>query len=306
MERKTFLRQLSHRLYWCCSRKDAKEILSDYQECFDAGNAEGRPEAAVCIELGTPREIVKALQKEKDFLHRVSLGKVLGWTLALVPLITVLVFIKWRFFHNELTFYPGIQPFCILYPPVLLFVLLGGLKTSTDKPKAWRMRRSPRLKTALVLCYLHGGGALTSAWLLFFTGFSNQMKGPWLWALPTNVPALYGPYLSGLLCTGLAAVVAAIVIELALGVESLVIFPLMFLNAGMLAATECIMFLQTEMDSVEGLSVSVLKIGALLLFAMVLASASAMGLYIVSRRASDSLKSAEYFVKKEENQWRDS
>lgn len=56
-----FLQELHWRLMFYLPPEQTKDILSDYREYFAAGLAEGKSEAALCAQFGSPREIAREL-----------------------------------------------------------------------------------------------------------------------------------------------------------------------------------------------------------------------------------------------------
>jgi len=69
MNKMKFLRSLGAALYWRVPAVKAAEILSDYEDFFESGKADGKTEAEICAELGKPREIAREL-KQKNFLPK--------------------------------------------------------------------------------------------------------------------------------------------------------------------------------------------------------------------------------------------
>ncbi len=79
--KKEFLRQLRLSLFFRLPATEAHEVAADYEGFFDDKLGEGRSEAEVCREFGSPREVVKAILKEEGKDGRPLGALALVWAL---------------------------------------------------------------------------------------------------------------------------------------------------------------------------------------------------------------------------------
>lgn len=83
LTRQAWLKELGQRLVWYFPAAQVKDILSDYQEQFDAGQEHGRTEAEIIQALGTPAEAAALLLEEEPSAQIGLLRHVLLWGTAL-------------------------------------------------------------------------------------------------------------------------------------------------------------------------------------------------------------------------------
>ncbi|MDE7220772.1 MAG: DUF1700 domain-containing protein, partial [Oscillospiraceae bacterium] len=84
LTRQVWLEKLGQRLVWTFPIAQVKDILSDYQEQFDAGCGHGRTEAEMIQALGTPAEAAALLLEEEPSARMGGLRQTVLWGTALV------------------------------------------------------------------------------------------------------------------------------------------------------------------------------------------------------------------------------
>jgi uncharacterized RDD family membrane protein YckC len=72
MKRQEFIEEIREALAGILSKEEIDEIAYDYNEYFDAGLCEGRSEAEISTELGSPARVVRAILAEKTGRHAPS------------------------------------------------------------------------------------------------------------------------------------------------------------------------------------------------------------------------------------------
>ncbi len=78
--KKEFLRSLRFCLFFRMSPAEAREVAADYETFFDDKLGEGKSEAEVCREFGSPREVAKAILKEEGKNSKPLGALALVWT----------------------------------------------------------------------------------------------------------------------------------------------------------------------------------------------------------------------------------
>lgn len=78
MTKSSFLAQLRRCLRWYCTPSETEEVLADYRDFFAAGLAEGRSEAELCEQFGSPEHIVRELAGGRK---RIVWRQALAWLL---------------------------------------------------------------------------------------------------------------------------------------------------------------------------------------------------------------------------------
>lgn len=78
--KKKFLRRLRFSLFFRMPSAEAREVAADYEGFFNEKLGEGKSEAEVCRELGSPRELAMAILKEEGKNSRPLGALALVWT----------------------------------------------------------------------------------------------------------------------------------------------------------------------------------------------------------------------------------
>jgi len=133
MEKIRYMRKLSAALYWRMPADKAADVLSDYEEFFASGTAEGKTEAQICAELGKPREAVREIGealRQKDFLpNRIALN------LILTAIVVLFLFLGYGTDWNYLADWKYIAVFAVVSVAALRF-LFGGRVPYRRKSRA--------------------------------------------------------------------------------------------------------------------------------------------------------------------------
>ena len=72
MTQKQYLAKLRKYLRFRLSNGEIDDILSDMEECFDAGKAEGKSEEDICLSLGDPKTAAASLLSEQTGSERIT------------------------------------------------------------------------------------------------------------------------------------------------------------------------------------------------------------------------------------------
>lgn len=72
MTQKQYLTKLRKYLRFRLSNKEIGDILSDMEECFEAGAAEGKSEEDICLSLGDPKTAAASLLSEQTGSERIT------------------------------------------------------------------------------------------------------------------------------------------------------------------------------------------------------------------------------------------
>ena len=83
LTRQKWLEDLGRRLVWYFPAAQVKEILTDYQEQFDAGREHGKTDAEIIQALGTPEEAAALLLEEEPSARMDRLRQTVLWAAAL-------------------------------------------------------------------------------------------------------------------------------------------------------------------------------------------------------------------------------
>lgn len=131
LTRQAWLHELGRRLAWSFSGDQVRDILSDYQEQFDAGNAHGKPEAEIIQALGTPAEAAALLLEEEPAARTSRLRQNVLWGAALAVCFAFL----WLCLHtvNFGLFWIGTSLFIPLAASVLFMLLRGPCRMVLDQ-----------------------------------------------------------------------------------------------------------------------------------------------------------------------------
>ncbi len=125
-----YLNRLGKSLFWYFPYEQVREILSDYEEYFSAGEERGVSPEKLIEGLGTPGTVVAELRAENTRTKSYLFGWLSVWG-------SILLILSCLFLHRK----AGMPVFLIL-APVLLFCLVHG----------WDRVRLERLYPAKVLC----------------------------------------------------------------------------------------------------------------------------------------------------------
>ncbi len=131
LTRQAWLHELGRRLAWSFSGDQVRDILSDYQEQFDAGNAHGKPEAEIIQALGTPAEAAALLLEEDPAARTSRLRQNVLWGAALAVCFAFL----WLCLHTVSfgLFWIGTSLFIPLAASVLFMLLRGPCRVVLDQ-----------------------------------------------------------------------------------------------------------------------------------------------------------------------------
>lgn len=72
MTKEKYLAKLRQQLLFRLSNSEIDEIVSDMEECFEAGAAEGKSEEEICLSLGEPKSAAASLLNEQTGSERVK------------------------------------------------------------------------------------------------------------------------------------------------------------------------------------------------------------------------------------------
>lgn len=72
MTKKQYLAKLRKQLQFRLSNSEIDDIISDIEECFDAGAAEGKSEEEICLSLGEPKNAAASLLNEQTGGERIT------------------------------------------------------------------------------------------------------------------------------------------------------------------------------------------------------------------------------------------
>lgn len=124
------------------------EILSDYQEQFEAGRERGKSEGSLIAELGRPETVARDLiAAESPLLRRAARRRTILWTLLLLPAAWVLVGMAVQFEYGaQWLLWPGLAPVFLAVGSAAVFALLRGMERAKvearfppvqGEPPAW-------------------------------------------------------------------------------------------------------------------------------------------------------------------------
>lgn len=72
MTKKQYLAKLRKQLQFRLSNSEIDDILSDIEECFEAGASEGKSEEEICLSLGAPKTAAASLLNEQTGSERIT------------------------------------------------------------------------------------------------------------------------------------------------------------------------------------------------------------------------------------------
>ena len=108
MDRKCYIHELETALRKKCPEKQVRDILSDYEDFFTTGAAEGKSEAELCAEFGPPEQAAVELEKESADGTPLHKG---NWSVPVIALLVIFIAVMlWPFFI------PKIQVACTSVP----------------------------------------------------------------------------------------------------------------------------------------------------------------------------------------------
>lgn len=126
--RQAWLDALGRRLVWSFPVAQVREILSDYQEQFDAGQEHGRTDAEIIQSLGTPAEAAMGLLEEEPSAKMAGLRQTGLWAAALA-LCCGFLWINLSVY----AFQVGAVLFLPLASSVLFLLLRGGARVELER-----------------------------------------------------------------------------------------------------------------------------------------------------------------------------
>ncbi|MDR0326544.1 MAG: DUF1700 domain-containing protein [Oscillospiraceae bacterium] len=92
MYKTKFIKKLRKALRWIFSEEEIADILSDYEGFFASGDSEGKNEAQICAELGSPavvaQELAETMGRKKRITTRIKLRILLAavFVVAVIPI----------------------------------------------------------------------------------------------------------------------------------------------------------------------------------------------------------------------------
>lgn len=128
LTRQAWLDALGRRLVWSFPAAQVREILSDYQEQFDAGQEHGRTDAEIIQSLGTPAEAAMGLLEEEPSAKMAGLRQTGLWAAALA-LCCGFLWINLSVY----AFQVGAVLFLPLASAVLFLLLRGGARVELER-----------------------------------------------------------------------------------------------------------------------------------------------------------------------------
>lgn len=121
MTRQQYLSKLRKQLQFRLSNSEIADIISDIEECFEAGAAEGKSEEEICLSLGEPKSAAASLLNEQTGGERIS--KLTEIWLPLIISIGLYSIYTYSGFKVDWDTYNYILPImCVL--PLIMWVLL--------------------------------------------------------------------------------------------------------------------------------------------------------------------------------------
>ena len=88
MDKSTYLKQLKTALRQKYPEPQVRDILSDYEDFFTSGEAEGKSEAELCTEFGPPEQAARELEKENAVETCPSKKK---WSVPVIALLVIFI-----------------------------------------------------------------------------------------------------------------------------------------------------------------------------------------------------------------------
>ena len=120
MTRQQYLSKLRKQLQFRLSNSEIADIISDIEECFEAGSAEGKSEEEICLSLGEPKSAAASLLNEQPSGERIS--KLAEIWLPLIISIVLYAVYTYCGFKVDIDTYDYILPImCVL--PLIMWVL---------------------------------------------------------------------------------------------------------------------------------------------------------------------------------------
>ena len=131
LTRQAWLNELGRRLVWSFPAAQVKDILSDYQEQFDAGHDHCKSEAEIIQALGTPAEAAALLLEEEPAARTNRLRQNILWGAALALCFVFL----WLCLHTVSfgLFWIGSALFIPLASSVLFLLLRGTARVRLER-----------------------------------------------------------------------------------------------------------------------------------------------------------------------------
>lgn len=139
--RQSWLERLARRLAWTFPEVQARDILTDYQEQFEAGKEHGKADGEIIEALGTPAEAVAQLLEEDPSTRMDLLRHVLLWGAALA---VCWAFVWLNFLGSmDTRFLLGVCVFLPVSTAVLFMLVRGPARVSLERIAAPEKQVSP-------------------------------------------------------------------------------------------------------------------------------------------------------------------
>lgn len=91
MTKKQYLSSLRSCLRFKFTDTEINDIISDMEECFDSGAAEGKTESEICLELGEPKTAAKDISAERNGSRKVLISRLAEYLLPAVCCIAAVI-----------------------------------------------------------------------------------------------------------------------------------------------------------------------------------------------------------------------
>ena len=128
LTRQAWLDALGKRLVWSFPAAQVREILSDYQEQFDAGREHGKTEAEIIQAIGTPAEAAMELLEEEPSAKMAGLRQTGLWA-AVLALCGGFLWINLSVYAIQF----GAALFLPLASSALFLLLRGGARVELER-----------------------------------------------------------------------------------------------------------------------------------------------------------------------------
>ncbi|MDR1692154.1 MAG: DUF1700 domain-containing protein [Oscillospiraceae bacterium] len=177
MEKQKFLGELRKELRWTFAKEETEDILRDYEGFFAAGASEGKTDAEICADLGSPPgvalSLAETLGKKRPFSRKAAIRAGAAALLLIPNLLYFLLgngnpavtcaalLVETAALWSVLGFFPPVarrRTGAGRWPVLCGHLLLGGLTTAAA---AWFWSRSE------VLALGNGGASVDTAGILF-------------------------------------------------------------------------------------------------------------------------------------------
>jgi uncharacterized membrane protein len=113
----SFMYELNWELLWKYDKKEAKDIIDDYEEYFELGLLDGKSEEDICKELGSPLDLVRAIFPETTKFRRYINKKILHRFILAFVMLSIITYLIVTLDDNK----HMVLTVCLLTP----FVIIG-------------------------------------------------------------------------------------------------------------------------------------------------------------------------------------